>query len=217
MKKLAIFLLFYSSICFSDSFSESIDYYSKKGVPAKFVGIHDPGYVVIELDSGEVIDTTYSGIDFNTLYEWEKSVEKTKVKRDVKIIYTRADGVMVVDLKTNTKFKLDGALKLHPIDIAGDECESQHSSTMGIKNCKRIVLEAWDYELNRAYKALGGSDNSELKTAQLAWIEFRDHQIAYLQSEYGSRKGTIWGVVYMSHVVSLTKEQARRLQSIKEW
>lgn len=215
MKKLAIFLLFYSSVCFSDSFAESIDHYSKKGVPAKFVEIYDPGYVVVELNSGEVIDTTYSGIDFDTLYEWEKTVEKTKVKRDVKVIYTRANGVEVVDLKTNTKFKLDGALKVHPIDIAGDECESRHSSTIGIKNCKKIVLEAWDHELNRAYKALGGSDNSELKAAQLAWIEFRDRQIAYLKSEYGARNGTIWGIVYMSHVVSLTKEQAQRLQSVK--
>lgn len=124
-------------------------------------------------------------------------------------------GVEVVDLKTNTKFKLDGALKVHPIDIAGDECESRHSSTIGIKNCKKIVLEAWDHELNRAYKALGGSDNSELKAAQLAWIEFRDRQITYLKSEYGARNGTIWGIVYMSHVVSLTKEQAQRLQSVK--
>lgn len=217
MKKLAIFLLFYSGVCFSDNFTEGIDFYSQKGVPGKFVGIHDPGYVVIELDSGEIIDTTYSGIDFDTLHEWEKSVEKTDVKRDVRITYTRTSGVMVLDLKTKTKFTLDGALKVHPIDIAGDECERQNSSTMGIKNCKNKVLKAWDHELNRAYKSLGGSNNSALKTAQLAWIGFRDHQIDYLRSEYEARNGTIWGIVYMSHVVSLTKEQALRLQSIKEW
>ncbi|NDW15471.1 DUF1311 domain-containing protein [Alteromonas genovensis] len=210
-------LLVSSSSLFANEFPSSIDYFTSKGIKGKFIEIHDPGYIVIKLDTGDVIDTTYSDIDFDKLYEWEKNDQRTNSSREMSVIYNNTDGILVEDLKTGIKFKLNGVLTTHPIDLAADECEGTFSDTVGIKQCRQLVLEAWDAELNRAYKNLGGSKNTKLKSSQLAWIKFRDAQLEYLRSEYGSRSGTIWGIVYMGHVINLTKEQAKRLKLIKEW
>jgi uncharacterized protein YecT (DUF1311 family) len=209
--------IFSSNSIFANEFPSSIDAFTSRGIKGKFIKIYDPGYIVIRLDSGDVIDTSYSGVDFETLYEWEKNDRVTRSSREMSVVYSNADGVMVKDLKTGIKFKLNGTLKTHPIDVAADACESKFSSTVGMKSCKQLELEAWDAELNRAYRDLDGSKNTKLKETQLAWIRFRDAQIEYLRAEYGDRSGTIWGIVYMSHLVSLTKDQAQRLKSIKQW
>lgn len=217
MRYLLTIIFLISTQCYSQDFPETIDRFAQAGIPAKFIGIHDPGFVEIELNSGQRIDTTYSGVEWETLYEWEEKVEQLGEKRDVKITYSTSEGVSVVDSETDIVFQLNGVIEPHPIDLAGDECEAQFADTTGSEACKKLVLEAWDAELNRAYSSLGGSANEQLKAAQLAWIKFRDLQIEYLQAEYGNRKGTIWGLVYLSHVVAITKEQAMRLTSISEW
>jgi uncharacterized protein YecT (DUF1311 family) len=211
---ISLFILFYSTLCLADVSPKSLNYFLKKGLPAKFAECYDPGYIVIELESGDVLNTKYSGIDFETIYAWENQVDNTGVKRDVRIIYTIEDGLMVKDLETNLTFKLLGSPNIHPIDIAGKECEVQNDSTMGIKACKNLILEAWESELERAYESLGGKNNIKLTKAHLAWIDFRDEEINYLQSQYGSRRGTIWGIIYMNYVVGITKHQAQLLQSI---
>ncbi len=77
-----------------------------------------------------------------------------------------------------------------------------------------LALKAWDAELNRAYRGLGGSKNDKLKQAQLAWIRFRDAQTEYLREEYGKRDGSIWDIRYMHQIVNLTKTQANLLKSL---
>ncbi len=217
MRYLLIIAFLVSTQCYSQDFPETIDGFAQAGIPAKFIGVHDPGYVEIELESGQKIDTTYSGVEWETLYDWERRVDRLGKKRDVKITYSTSQGVSVADTESDVVFQLNGVIKPHPIDVAGDECEAQFTGTTGSEACKELVLKAWDAELNRAYSSLGGSEIEQLKAAQLAWIKFRDLQIEYLQAEYGNRKGTIWGLVYLSHVVAITKEQALRLTAISEW
>ena len=196
---------------------DSLDDFTSSGLKGRFMGIHDPGYIRIKLETGAVIDTTYSGIDFDTLYEWEQNANKLGVYRVMTIRYSNAEGVMAEDLQSRRRFSLNGVIETHPISIAVDECERNNSTTMGIQHCKRLELEAWDAELNRAYKNLGGRSNEKLRAVQLAWIKYRDAQIEYLRAAYGKREGTIWRLVYMDHVVDITRKQAEQLNSINGW
>lgn len=70
---------------------DSIDQYVNDGFQASFIDIYDPGYIRIQLDSGEFFDTTYSGIDFDTLFKWNDQA----VKRKFWISYTLDKGVWV--------------------------------------------------------------------------------------------------------------------------
>ena len=63
--------IFFSAFCIAGELPKSIDFFTQKGIPGKFLKCYDPGYVVIKLDSGGMIDTKYSGIDFETIYMWE--------------------------------------------------------------------------------------------------------------------------------------------------
>ena len=208
--------IFFSAFCIAGELPKSIDFFTQKGIPGKFLKGYDPGYVVIKLDSGGMIDTKYSGIDFETIYMWEKDVEKTGTPRDVMITYSLNRGVVAKDIETGMTFELDGTLVNHPIDVAQSECQIQYSSTSGMKHCSQLVLKAWEVELQKAYEALGGKENPALTHSQEAWLEFRDKQLTYLKSQYSSRRGTIWGVVYMNHVVAMAKDRAKFLQSIKQ-
>jgi len=195
----------------------SIDELTGKGIQAKYMGIHDPGYIVIKLNTGEIIDTTYSGIEFEILSEWEDKARELGVFRVMKVVYSNAEGVMVEDLQSRRRFNLNGVIKPHPIGIAASKCKEEHATTVGIKKCKLLELQAWDAELNRAYNNLGGKNNEKLKATQREWIKYRDAQIEYLSAEYGRRDGTIWGLIYMDHVVTITRNQTELLQAVKEW
>lgn len=197
---------------------DSIDaFFDNGGIAARFVNFHDPGFIRIKLENGELIDTTYSEIDFETLFDEEQKDEGSAKRGDMMITYSIADGVMVKDINTGKIFSLNGVIEYHPIDWAMSQCKNRSVSTMSHMSCKGLELDAWDAELNRAYKALGGSKNLKLKKAQLAWIKFRDAQNEYFRSVYSSRQGTIWGLVSMDHVISTTRNQAEQLQSVLEW
>lgn len=199
----------------ADDFPTSIEkIIPKEGFHGKLVRTYDPDYIVIELDSGELIDTTYSGTNSDKLDEWVDKKEKHGISREMAILYSNAEGVTAKDLKTGITFQLDGSMNPHPIDLAAVICEEAYSSTIGIQDCRRLQLKAWDAELNRAYMALGGSNNAKLKKSQLAWIKFRDAETEYLRSEYGKLEGSMWGNIFIRHEVNLTKEQVTRLQSV---
>jgi len=213
---ITFFLLFMvCGLVYADDFPTSIEQIiPKEGFQGKFINTHDPGYIRIELASGEIIDTTYSGIDSDTLNQWKKENEKQGTSREMNILYNNAEGVTVKDLKTGITFKLNGVINPHPIDLAVALYEKEYSSTIEIKECKQFELKAWDAELNRAYKALGGSKDANLKKSQLAWIKFRDAEIEYLHSAYQKLEGSFWGIALMNHQVNLTKEQVNRMKSI---
>ncbi|WP_369371257.1 lysozyme inhibitor LprI family protein [Vibrio ezurae] len=93
-------------------------------------------------------------------------------------------------------------------------CFKQNSSTMGMNDCYAKEYQSWDSELNRAYNALGGSNNEGLKIAQRDWIRFRDSQLNYLKAEFDNRQGTKWILEYDVLRNRLIKEQVERLQII---
>lgn len=203
------------------SFPKSLDIFSMQPLKAKFIGIHDPGYITFELFTGDVIDTTYkddeNNLNFEILYEWEKNDKKNGHYRGMNLTYNNKEGVIITDNETNTKFYLTGEISQHPINFASVECEDKYSGYSGITSCRQLELQAWDAELNRVYKEYGGSSNLKLKLAQRAWIKYKEAQIEFLRETYLNRGGAIWPRVYLNHVISITRNQVKLLKLVKEW
>ncbi|HPE66497.1 MAG TPA: lysozyme inhibitor LprI family protein, partial [Synergistales bacterium] len=92
----------------------------------------------------------------------------------------------------------------HPLDVEIQECMDKDPSTHGTIKCAREGAKKWDTELNRAYKELMGllpkQGQDALRTAQRAWIPWRDREFGLVGSVYGAiynslDGGTMWLVV----------------------
>ena len=71
-----------------------------------------------------------------------------------------------------------------------------------------------DAALNAAYKKLAGVLNAEektqLKTAQLAWLKFRDAEATFLSAR--EQGGTIYPTVHSMNMTDLTQKRTQELK-----
>jgi len=170
----------------------------------------DPGcYVEIKIGN-DVFSSTTSGIGLERLYDLEDEKDSS-----ITLNYSFEKGIYVVHSSTKTIFSLNGKLDNHPIDFALNNCYSKPSglTTMGMVACLRGAEEAWDAELNRIYKDLGGANNPPLKSTQLAWISFRDAQFSWFNSWLSSKQGSKWSYGIGERRVLLIRQQVDHLQS----
>jgi len=108
-------------------------------------------------------------------------------------------------------------VKKHPIDIWLEQCTAKDESTLGQTKCLGEAYEKWDAELNRVYKALAvklpEAGRAALKTAQLAWLKFRDEEFNYLNALYDPLQGSMYRVVKAADRVDVVRKRALELQS----
>lgn len=108
----------------------------------------------------------------------------------------------------------------HPIDTELNECLNNTSTTAGMGNCGSKAHEQWDAELNYYYKSLRNelSDDSKmvLIDSQRAWIKYRDLEIKNIRSMYGSKLGSMWGLIALSDISKITKTRALTLKDYYE-
>ena len=88
---------------------------------------------------------------------------------------------------------------------------------MAIEDCIGTRTKIWDRRLNQAWHTLNDFLRSDpdlakrmpsLKTAQLAWLKYRDANCAY----YGTAGGTIWRIESANCMLDLTQGRAIELQ-----
>ncbi|MDX1440369.1 MAG: lysozyme inhibitor LprI family protein [Rubricoccaceae bacterium] len=102
----------------------------------------------------------------------------------------------------------------HPIDLRLDECIEEDPSTHGTVACMRTAYDEWDAELNRVYQQLltelshDDDATASLRSAQRAWIGFRDAELAFSAHLYGTRDGTMWQVVAAGARVDIVRQRA---------
>lgn len=214
IKIIAASFLILTQFIYGADIPKSIDYYSAKGIKVEFIELQDPLHIKLKLPNGQTMYIEHIDKDFEDLYALQTGQEKTGEKLIMLLKYTNQDGVQIYVPQLKRHFKIIGTMKEHPIDIAEEECIGEFSSTSGMVECSNLALNAWDAELNRAYKSLGASKNTSLKKAQIAWLKYRDAQVAALREEFGTREGTIWRVILMGYIVDLTKTQANILKSM---
>lgn len=108
----------------------------------------------------------------------------------------------------------------YPIDIALGECLSidENQSTQGMIECVRVAEDAWDAEMNSDYKELMGMLDSagqeNLRTAQRAWLKYRDAEIELCAAiYYGNLEGTMYHIMAADRVMSIVRARALELQA----
>ena len=107
----------------------------------------------------------------------------------------------------------------HPIDVKLDECLSkkENMNTAGMVNCTVSATEAWDGELNLAYKELSeklSPDGKEkLKSSQLAWIKHRDLEYKSIDAVYSDLQGTMYMPMRAMSIMQVTKNRALELKA----
>lgn len=100
---------------------------------------------------------------------------------------------------------------------AYDECiESSNGVTINLRKCANDELQRQDMRLNRLYKKLLGatepSGREKLKSAQFAWIQFRDRQCEFEASS--EQQGSMVPLLITSCHMDFT---IRRANEIEGW
>ena len=108
--------------------------------------------------------------------------------------------------------------KKHPIDIALENClnKEENYTTRGMSGCVLQAHKQWDAQLNTNYQELRSlltaQQQQELKTAQVAWLQFRDKEFSFANPLYTDMKGSIFTIVAAQTKLEVTKQRALALR-----
>jgi len=106
-----------------------------------------------------------------------------------------------------------------PIDRRFDACVKQDPTTAGMVRCAEEALRAWDEEMNRAYRELQGrldpGGREALRTAQRAWLAWRDAEFRFIGRLYGSRAGTMYLPMEVGRRVDLVRQRTLELRAYR--
>ncbi len=112
--------------------------------------------------------------------------------------------------------------KKHPIDIRLEKCHliESNQTTFGMVNCETIAREEWDLEMNRYYKLLMNTlqtdEKVKLKAAQVSWLSYRDKEMEFSAKMYYNQQGTMWRVVAAGRSCDIVRQRALELKSYYE-
>ncbi len=112
----------------------------------------------------------------------------------------------------------------HPIEVAMGAAMEKDPSTAGMLRAIGAAQKSWDALLNRHYaklrELLGETDSEALKSAQRAWIVFRDSEWKALEVIYGKMEGTMYRPLHAYAVMDLVKTRAlalgRRVEMLEQ-
>ena len=102
------------------------------------------------------------------------------------------------------------------IDKRLNRClDSTHSTTASMIECSAQAYKEWDVELNKYYKLLMATPDSEtktkLKTAQIAWLAYRDYEFILVDRFY-TNDGTMWGPIRINKKMEIVRQRALDLK-----
>ncbi len=108
----------------------------------------------------------------------------------------------------------------NPLDQQLQQCLDKESSTTGMSQCYGTATKAWDKEMNTQYnqvmKKLTGEPKDKLRSAQRAWLAYRDSWTAASRSYFLSSQGSMAALSIGAQSVSLVRNQALMLQSLNK-
>jgi uncharacterized protein YecT (DUF1311 family) len=104
-----------------------------------------------------------------------------------------------------------------PIDVKMTACYETDPSTAGMLACANAAEDAWDRELNTAYKALQaavkGKTRDALLLAQRAWIEQRNKEFGLYSALGGEVTGTMWAPILADQRMMLVRARTQQLRA----
>ena len=114
----------------------------------------------------------------------------------------------------------EDAAKQDPIDRTMEAAMEKDPSTAGMIQAISDADVQWDKRMNSIYnslrKAMEPDEWKSLVSAQKAWVNYRDLQIASIEATYSRMEGTMWRPVSASRVMEITKERALFLEALLE-
>ncbi|MBP2195318.1 lysozyme inhibitor LprI family protein [Pantoea cypripedii] len=106
------------------------------------------------------------------------------------------------------------------IDLKLQQCLNKESSTVALTQCYDSANKAWDQEMNQQYaqamKKLTGEPKAKLRSAQRAWLAYRDSWLEASRSYFFASQGTMASLSLGAQGVNLVRNQALMLQSINK-
>jgi uncharacterized protein YecT (DUF1311 family) len=112
------------------------------------------------------------------------------------------------------------AAQENTIDQQLQQCLNKESSTVALTQCYDSANKAWDQEMNQQYKQamkkLTGEPKAKLRSAQRAWLAYRNSWLDASKSYFFASQGTMASLSVGAQGVSLVRNQALMLQSINK-
>ena len=100
-----------------------------------------------------------------------------------------------------------------------DAClnKPQNASTAGQTECEAAAAKAYDQRMNRTYAALlhrlPAPAAEKLRSAQRAWIAFRDSEQAARNALFATRSGTLYVPMQAAGAVRLVRDRVLQLEA----
>jgi uncharacterized protein YecT (DUF1311 family) len=120
----------------------------------------------------------------------------------------------------STPILAQDAAETHPIDKKYDACLNKNGSTAGMVQCADEAYKAWDAELNKNFKLLmaklNKTEQTQFKTAQVAWLAFRDKEFALSDALYGSLQGTMYIPMSVDNKLKIVRARALEMAGYLE-
>ncbi|EAQ96931.1 hypothetical protein [Congregibacter litoralis] len=176
-----------------------------------FKDFHDPGYLLVEQDSGEAFKLWfhYEFIPYEDVLTWERG-ETLKLGIDP----TRGSGVFrVADAKFYKVFFSD---EHDPIDSVEDRCLEANGSTMGIAQCYSETYRYVSADISYLIRDLGTRRNlgyqtnnfaSSMKTARQAYA-------ALFSAVWDQRGGSVGTINQMTTMLRLMHAEKGALEGL---
>ncbi|HLL70866.1 MAG TPA: lysozyme inhibitor LprI family protein [Pyrinomonadaceae bacterium] len=101
-------------------------------------------------------------------------------------------------------------------DVDGEDPCPDARNQHELNRCAALARDRADAELNKVYRELmkdtGATERAKLRTAQLAWLKFRDAHCDY--TSVGNKGGTIYPMVVSFCLARVTDARVKQLQDI---
>lgn len=107
----------------------------------------------------------------------------------------------------------------HSIDIRLEKClaRSSNQATYGMINCEDLASAEWDKELNKYYQllmeVLPTEEKNKLRSAQLAWVSYKEKEKDFSATMHYNMQGTMWKVVSAGRNTDITRQRTLELIS----
>ncbi|GAB4452167.1 MAG: lysozyme inhibitor LprI family protein [Armatimonadaceae bacterium] len=102
--------------------------------------------------------------------------------------------------------------EVHRLDRELEACMEKNPSTAGMVRCIEEARKGWDRELNREYQVLlarlDNAGKQQLRTAQRAWLAYRDQEYKAIAAIYGKTEGTMFVPMRANRAMEITRKRA---------
>jgi len=96
----------------------------------------------------------------------------------------------------------------------------ENQTTAGMCKCNNDALDRWDKFLNDTYKKLSTQLNAQQKKqlveAEKAWINFKEKEIALINSIYAEADGSMWIPIRINNMMEITRQRAIAVDHLSE-